>query len=336
MIDNTAFAYYYSERAACGRSIGCWRWERENNGWRKAMTRRMIVVLILLVGPLIAGLSQASNRIIETQYLVVSDGDNRLSDDRLKSLAAETQTMLERVLAFWSVDSGISQFGKIRVIFDAPRRRDYYTSVVDVAYRESGRRVRAVRVFGAEREPLEVVHKLTQAIFLRDDKMIRNMIGVSTEEQVGNPLSFPGCGFRNDDWVLAFLKTKTYIPLNELGPDHESWGMRMGGDGFPMVFDRARQSRAYAEVGSFGSYLIRTYGITKIKQFYDLSGSKTRPWQEVFGVAIGELEANWLKFLQRQRDEKTKDENVSTLSNLFEKNPNTACLRAQRLAAGKR
>jgi hypothetical protein len=298
-------------------------------GGKEPMTRRVIVVLILLAGPLIAELSLASSTIIETQYLIASDATGKLSNDRLKDLANQAQEMLERILAFWSVDSGIGQFGKIRVIFDAPRRRDYYTSVVDVAYKEGGRRVRAVRVFGAERSPLEVVHKLTQAIFLQQDKFVRNMIGVSTEERVGNPLSFPGCGFSSDQWVLAFLKTKTFIPLNELGPDHESWGMKVGGDGFPSVFDRARQSRAYAEVGSFGSYLIQTYGINKIKQFYELSGRKERPWQDIFGIGIQELEANWLKTLQT--DKKIRDENVSMLSELFARNPNTACLEAQKV-----
>jgi hypothetical protein len=303
-------------------------------GEKKPMTRRVIVVLILLAGLLIAGLSQASNAIIETQHLIVSDATGKLSNARLKSLADQAQAMFERILAFWSVDSGIGQFGKIRVIFDAPRRRDYYTSVVDLAYKEDGRRVRAVRVFGAERSPQEMAHKLTHAVFLHEDKLIRNMIGVSTEEQVGNPLSWPGCGFSSDDWVLAILKTKTFIPLNELGPDHESWGMKVAGDGFPSVFDRARQSRAYAEAGSFGSYLIRTYGINKIKQFYELSVRKERPWQDIFGIGMQELEANWLKTLQA--DEKTRDKNASTLSKLLEeRDPYTTCFEAQKLVTGK-
>lgn len=291
------------------------------------MTRRMILVLILL-----AGLSQASVAVVETQHLIVSAENANLSDARLNDLADQAQATFERVLAFWSVDSGMDQFGKIRVIFDAPRRGDYYTAIVDLTYRDRGRRVRAVRVFGYDRSPQEMAHKLTNALFLRDDKLIRNMIGIATEEQVGNPLSWPGCGFRNDSWVLAFLKTKSFIPLNELGLDHESWGMQVGADGFPSVFDRDRQSRAYAEAGSFGSYLIRTYGIKKIKQFYELSSRKTRPWQDIFGVGIQELEANWLKTLRV--DEKISDEGVSTLSRLFERNPNTACLAAQRLAAG--
>lgn len=287
----------------------------------------MILVLILL-----AGLSQASVAVVETQHLIVSAENANLPDARLNNLADQAQATFERVLAFWSVDSGMDQFGKIRVIFDAPRRRDYYTAIVDLTYRDRGRRVRAVRVFGYERSPQEMAHKLTNALFLRDDKLIRNMIVIATEEQVGNPLSWPGCGFRNDSWVLAFLKTKSFIPLNELGPDHESWGMQVGADGFPSVFDRDRQSRPYAEAGPFGSYLIRTYGIKKIKQFYELSSRKTRPWQDIFGVGIQELEANWLKTLRV--DEKISDEGVSTLSRLFERNPNTACLAAQRLAAG--
>ena len=291
------------------------------------MARSMILLLILL-----AGLSQASVAVVETRHLIVSAENANLPDARLNNLADQAQATFERVLAFWSVDSGVDQFGKIRVIFDAPRRRDYYTAIVDLGYKDRGRRVRAVRVFGYERSPQEMAHKLTNALFLRDDKLIRNMIGIATEEQVGNPLSWPGCGFRNDSWVLAFLKMKSFIPLNELGPDHGSWGMKVGTDGFPSAFDRDRQSRAYAEVGSFGSYLIRTYGIKKIKQFYELSGRQTRPWQEIFGAGIQELEASWLKSLRA--DEKTGDEGVSTLAKLFERDPNTACLAAQRLAAG--
>jgi hypothetical protein len=130
------------------------------------------------------------------------------------------------------------------------------------------------------------------------------------------------------------LKAGSLIPLSELGPDHESWGMKVSGDGFPSVFDRARQTRAYAEAGSFGNYLIRTYGINKMKEFYQLSGRKNRPWRDVFGMTIQELETNWLKSLQS--DEAIKDETVVTLSKLFETNPNTACLAAERFSASRR
>jgi hypothetical protein len=109
--------------------------------------------------------------------------------------------------------------------------------------------------------------------------------------------------------------------------------MKTAGDGLPSVFDRVKQSKTYAEAGSFGNYLILTYGINKIKQFYELSSRKERPWQDVFGMTMEELEANWLKTLQV--DEKTRDENASILSKLFERNPNIACLQAQKLVTGK-
>jgi hypothetical protein len=301
-------------------------------GAKKPMTRRVIVVLIVLAGPLIAGVSPASSAIIETQHLIVSDTTGKLPAAQLKNLADQAQTMLERVLAFWSADAGIGQFGKIQVIFDAPRRIDYYTSIFYFDKMER-RRVRAVRVFGYERAPQDMAHKLTSAVFPHEDKLIRNMMGVATEERVGNPLTHPGCGFSSDDWVLAFKRMNLLIPLKELGPDHESWGHKVAEDGFPAVFDRARQSKAYAEAGSFGNYLILTHGINKIKQFYKLSSRKERPWQDIFRMTLQELEANWLKTLQA--DEKRRDENASTLSKLFERNPNTACLEAQKLVTGK-
>ena len=289
----------------------------------------IICTFFLLVAPLL----HASNLKLETSDLISSDSTGNISDERLRDLSNHAQESFNKVLAFWSVDSGAARYGKIRVIFDTPRRRDYYTSIVDLAYRESGRRIRAVRVFGYERSPEELVHKLTHALFLNQDKLIRNMLGVATEEQVGNPLSWPACGFKSDEWVRAFLTTDTYIPLIELGPDHESWGMKIDRNGFPSASDRSRQSRAYAEAGSFGSYLIRTYGIDKVKQFHDLASHKERPWQEIFGIGMQELEGNWLNALKANK--KISSENVSTLSILFERNPNSACLSAQSIVIRK-
>ena len=160
------------------------------------------------------------------------------------------------------------------------------------------------------------------------------MMGILTEGQVGNPLTFPMCGFSSDDWVLALLKTKSYIPLNELGPDHESWGMKDAGGGRLSIHDKAKQHKAYAETGSFGNYLFQTYGINKIKQFHRLSHEKDRPWQDAFGIGMQELEANWLKTLRA--NEKTGDKNVSTVLKLFERNSDTACVEAQKLVTRKR
>jgi hypothetical protein len=163
--------------------------------------------------------------------------------------------------------------------------------------------------------------------------LIRNMMGILTEAQVGNPLTFPMCGFGSDEWVLALLETKSYVPLNELGPDHESWGMQDAGGGRLSIHDKAKQLKAYAETGSFGNYLFQIYGINKIKQFQRLSHEKDRPWQNVFGISMQELEANWLKTLRANG--KTREENVSIVLKLFERNPGTACSEAQKLVTRK-
>jgi hypothetical protein len=296
------------------------------------MIRKVIVVSILVAGLMTAGLSQASNAKIETRQLIVSDATGKLSNDQLKILADQAQAMLERILAFWSADSGIDRFGKIRVVFDAPRR-DVYSSVF-YWDKKDGERIRIVQVFCSEGSPQMMAHKLTTAVFPQKDKLIRNMMGILTEAQVGNPLTFPMCGFSSDDWVLALLKTKAYLPLNELGPDHESWGMKDAGGGKLSIHDKAKQHKAYAETGSFGNYMFLTYGINKIKQFQRLSLQKDRPWQDVFGVGMHELEENWLKTLKV--NEKSRDENISIILKLLEKNSGTACAESQELITGKR
>jgi hypothetical protein len=297
----------------------------------KPMIRGMIVVSIVVAGLLVVGLSQASSAAVETQHLIVSDATGKLSNDQLKSLADQAQAMLGRILAFWTADSGIDRFGKIRVVFDVPRR-DVYSSVFYWEKKDGGR-IRIVRVFKSEGAPQMMAHKLTSAVFPQKDKLIRNMMGILTEAQIGNPLTFPMCGFSSDEWVLALLETKSFIPLNELGPDHESWGMEDAGDGKLSILDKAKQHKAYAETGSFGNYLYKTYGIDKIKQLQRLSQEKDRPWQDVFGISLRELEANWLKHLRTKGE--TREENVSMVLKLFVKNPGTACLEAQKLAPRK-
>jgi hypothetical protein len=297
----------------------------------KPMIRGMIVVSILVAGLLIAGLSQASSAVIETQHLIVSDATGKLSNDQLKSLADQAQAMLGRILAFWSADSGVDRLGKIRVVFDVPRR-DVYSSVFYWEEKDGGR-IRIVRVFKSEGSPQMMAHKLTSAVFPQKDKLIRNMMGILTEAQVGNPFTFPMCGFGSDEWVLALLETKSYLPLNELGPDHESWGMKDAGDGKLSILDKAKQHKAYAETGSFGKYLFKTYRIDKIKRLQRLSQDKDRPWQDVFGIGLQELEANWLKDLRTNGE--TREENVSIVLKLFERNPGTACSEAQKVLPRK-
>ncbi|MBU1042339.1 MAG: hypothetical protein KKF77_14685 [Proteobacteria bacterium] len=291
--------------------------------------RSLLGASMLAVWLLLAGVAQAASTAVETRDLVVSDGTGNMSDARLNLLAEQAQGMLERVVAFWSADSGVGRFGKIRVVFDVPRRGNY--SCVFYWEGRGPERVRTVRVFGCDKPLQMLAHKLTSAVLPQQDKLIRNMMGILAEEQLGNPLTFPRCGYGGDDWVLALLYTGVYIPLSELGPDHESWGMRDAGGGRLMVLDRAKQHRSYAEAGSFGHHLYQTYGLGKILRLQRLSHELRRPWQEVFGLSLPQLEAEWLAALRA--GEQARGTEVSVLAGFFNADPVTACARAQQLAS---
>lgn len=315
-----------STALGCKASGGPWEIEYGEG----SMIRSAIILSLFVAGILIAALSQASERTIETSGLIVSDKTGSLSDEQLKQLADHAQVTLNRVINFWSADPRIHQLGKIRIYYDLPRREVY--SSVFYWERKGNKRNRIVRVFGTEGGPQMMAHKLTSAVFPQKDKLIRNMMGILAETQVGNPLTFPMCGFQSDDWVLAFLKTKTYIPLKELGPDHESWGMKDTGGGKLSIYDKPKQHRAYAETGSFGNYLFQIYGIKKLKRLHRLSRKKARPWPEVFGVGLQELEVNWLKTLRT--NQRAKEKTVLTVLKLLDTDPVTACPEAQKLGAG--
>jgi len=294
--------------------------------------RIAIVSLMFVAGLLAPALSPASEKELETSHLIVSDATGNLSNEQLRKLAGSAQETLNKIIAFWSADPGVAQFGKIRVVFDVPRR-DVYSSVF-YWDKKGDQRIRVVRVFGTEEAPQMMAHKLTSAVFPQKDKLIRNLMGILTEAQVGNFLTFPMCGFSSDEWVWALLETKSHIPLNDLGPDHESWGMKDSGDGKLLILDKAKQHKAYAETGSFGNYLFNTYGINQIKRLQRLSQEKNRPWQEAFGIRLPELEANWLNALKMNG--KTRKENVSIVLRLLETNPGTACAEAQESVTRKR
>ncbi|MBS1160856.1 MAG: hypothetical protein H6R15_3275 [Proteobacteria bacterium] len=287
--------------------------------------RKAFLLSILIVGLLAPGLSGASSAIIEKQDLIGSDFSGQLSDDQLQRLTDEAQAMVDKVVELWSADSGVQRFGKIRVVFDSPHREIYSS----VSYRESkdGAPRRVVGIFGIRETPQMMAHKLTSAIFPQPDKLIRNMMGISTEVRIGNPLSFPSCGFSSDDWVSAFIKASSYLPLADLSAEHEPWGMRYTGGGKFVIFDKAKQHKAYAEAGSFGNYLVTTHGFDSLKRFHRLAHVNERPWLDVFGKNLKELEADWLMSL---RSKPSND--IVLLSKLIERSPATACAEAQRLS----
>ena len=195
---------------------------------------------------------------------------------------------------------------------------------------EGAESVRNVRVFGSPASPQMLAHKLTSALFPQKDKLLRNMMGVLTEQQLGNGATFPMCGFSTDTWVLAFLRAGIYLPLAELGADHEAWGMSYTGGGKVQVLDRAKQHRAYAEAGSFAQYLHQTYSLDALLKLQKLSQSRERPMREVFGLSLQELEKQWLDYLKGKAS--ASQEEVDTLARLFVANSARACFEAHKVA----
>lgn len=289
---------------------------------------RAISVFVALFSGIATPLAWAET--VETKDLIVDDATGTLSADRLKTMADQVQSTLERVVAFWTADPQAGRFGKIRVVLEMPGMGGY-SSVFYWEGRDRERR-RIVRVFGFERTPQMLAHKLASAVFPQKDKLIRNMMGVLTEARVGNPLTFPMCGLDVDDWVSASVNAKSYLPVVGLGSDHESWGMTFAGRGRVSIFDRKKQHAAYAEAGSFGAYLYRSYGIDRIKRLQRLSQSEERPFRAAFGASMQELEAGWLAALKES--EESRRAGVATAARLLADDPVTAC-REARIASTK-
>ncbi len=274
---------------------------------------------------------QAKGATVETERLVIRDVTGNISLETFQKLVNKADSTLTKVLQFWSTEPRIKQLGKIIVEFDDSDQKANHSFFF--FRKENGQKVRVVRVSGGGEYPHHLAHKLTSAVFPNPDKLIRNMMGEASEIRFGNPVSFPMCGFDNDSWVMAMSQAGSYLPLTKIGPDHGDWGMEILNDSVPKVKDRAKQHACYAEAGSFGEFLISTYGMEKMKKFNQLSTNKPRPWKEAFGVPLEPLEAKWLEAIRLKSREKEKK--ISTLLKLVKDNPSTACLSAEGLAEGK-
>jgi hypothetical protein len=269
---------------------------------------------------------------VETDRLIIRDIIGNLPQERFEKLVSRVDSTLAEVLKFWAADPKIKEFGKIIVEFDHPLRGNVPASFV-LYRKEGGKEVRVVKVFGGNEYPHQLAHKLTSAVFRHPDILVRNMMGEASEMRFGNPLSFPACGFNKDEWVMALLQTGSFVPIAKMGTEQSDWGKEIV-DEVPTVKERVKQHTYYLEAGSFGEFLINTYGIEKMKQFYQLSKNKSRPWKEVFGTDLEQLEAKWLEAIKiGSRD---KMGSIATLTKLWDKNPVNACYSAQDLAEGKR
>ncbi len=264
---------------------------------------------------------------VETPHLVVSDQDRQLGPDELQRFADTAESAFLKTLDFWEI---AGRDGRPKIFLELYRGGQRSFSVFGME-RGAGEPRRVVRVYGI-RDPEEMVHKMTHAIFPTPDKLARNMMGIPAEIRLGNLRSFPMCGFAPDAWVAAIRRAGSCIPLRELGERHEDWGMAFV-DGKPTVTDRKMQHASYNEAGSFGAFLVEKYGVGKVKDFYRRSRGGGRPWREAFGVDLAGLESQWLASIDRYSE--TNKELVDSLSRLWSEDPNRACDEARDRAAGK-
>jgi hypothetical protein len=292
---------------------------------------KLILLSGILFGFVLSDFSM-KGMVVETESMIIRDITESIPRKKFERLVLGIDSTLSSVIRFWSADPRIKEAGKIIIEFDHPLQKN-----VAACYfffrKENGRNFRVVRVYGGDDHPQQLAHKLTSALFPNPDIMIRNMMGEASEIRFGNPLSFPMCGFNKDEWVIAILQAGSYIPLSEMGSEQGDWGKEIVGN-TPVVTDRVKEHTLYLEAGSFGEYLINTYGIGKMKQFYRVSKNKSRPWEEIYGTTLVQLESKWLEFLKTTSRDKM--ENISTLAELWKKNPNNACFMAQDLADRKR
>ena len=292
------------------------------------MSRKLLLSEIVLFF-LISGIPVAGSA-VETERLIIRDVTGKMPPERLEKLSFRAESTLTEVLKFWSAGPRIDEFGKIIVEFDHALPKA--STSIFFWSSEKGKRVRVVRVYGGGDHPHLLAHKLTSAVFPNPDKLIRNMMGEASEKRFGNPLSFPMCGFEKEEWIMALLQVNSYIPLREIGPDHSDWGMELKNN-VPEVKDRPKQHASYLEAGSFGEFLITTYGVEKMKQFNRLSKNTSRPWREVFGLTLERLEAKWLEAVKS--GSRGKEGKISTLAELVRNDPSAACYSAQNLAGKK-
>lgn len=291
------------------------------------MLTRLISITLYLVLLIIPTIGAA----LETEHLIIRDVTGNIPAERLGKLASRTEATLTEVIKFWSAEPMVVERGKIIVEFDHPLTKD-----VDASFffqrKENGKMFRVVKVFGGKEFPHQLAHKLTSALFPHPDILIRNMMGEASEMRFGNPQSFPMCGFSKDEWVFALLQSGSHIPIAKLGREQADWG-KVIVNNTPRVTDRVKEHISYLEAGSFGEFLIASYGTEKMKRFYRLSKQTPRPWEAVFGVSLDQLEANWLAGIKSKHSKSSN--NIPTIMTLWSSNPSSACYSAQAISAKK-
>jgi len=278
------------------------------------------VLCLLVAVTFLTGVPMTARANVREQ-IIIKDLTGGMPRDQFARLTDKTRLTMGNVRAYWEVadHSDVILVEFVRQVHRVPSTFFFFRP-------ENGRRVKVVRVYGGGEEPHQLAHKLTSALFPHPDKLVRNMMGEAAEMRFGNPVSFPMCGYAVDDWVAAFIRTDSYIPLAGIGTSHESWGMEIVNN-VPVVKDRKKQHASYAEAGSFGQFLLETFGPGKMKEFYRRTQLPNRPWREVFGSPLEELEQRWLDKVKQKAAE--NPEVTAAAVSFWQKDPRSACYQAQ-------
>lgn len=296
------------------------------------MAKRLVCLLFIGLLCVAASASASASASVWTSddgKLVIRDETANMSAEQFNRTAEKTRSTMDNIRKYWLADQEYLSSEVIRVEFahsvsGTPNSLFFFRQ-------ENGRRVKVVRVFGGGEKPQQLAHKLTSAVFPHGDKLIRNMMGEASERQFGNPASFPVCGAGADEWVAVLIQTGSFIPLAKIGTGHADWGMAIV-DNVPVIKDRKKQHAAYIEAGSFGQYLIDVFGQAKMKEFFYRADMTHRPWREVFGYPLEDLERQWLAQVKRKTAE--RPEAIATLAGFWQQDPRTACFQMQRQTKG--
>lgn len=252
--------------------------------------------------------------------LLIHDLSGKMPADMYGSLVTKANLLFSQINTYWSPVDTAAPTEPIVVEF--VRQTQNMPNSFFFFRNENGARIKVVRVIGGGTAPHQLAHKLTSALLPHGDKLIRNMMGEFSEREFGNPLSFPQCGASVDEWVAALIQTGDYVSLAKIGTSHADWGMEVINNA-PVVTDRKKQHVRYAEAGSFGYFLIDSFGPRKMLEFYQRTSLAHRPWQEVFGYPLTELEQRWLASLKQKTAANTAT--ITLIARHWQQDPRTAC-----------
>jgi hypothetical protein len=162
-----------------------------------------------------------------------------------------------------------------------------------------------------------IMHELAHVYFPNGNRFVAEALAIYLQATLGGNPAFPNFG-RNLHELARELLLKMLpefarrdtaslekLRLTELDKIATPSSLRLRVGLILYQDDPSGQAYIYAVVGSFARFLIDTHGIDRFRALYSLTplkpfardaGSPDR-WQDVYGVALGELETEWKRNL---------------------------------------